>query len=68
MTLTDSMKKKLKIGAIVLGVGALGFGIYKMTKKPKATATSASTALSGVRRRRKKTTKTKTKAKTKLLN
>lgn len=58
MTLTDSMKTKLKIGAIVLGAGVLGFGIYKMTKKPKAAAASR-TALSGVstRRRRKSTTK-----------
>lgn len=66
MTLTDSMKKKLKIGAIILGAGALGFGIYKMTRKSKAAPSRA--ALSGVSARRRKKTAKRKSTKVKQLN
>jgi len=58
-TLTDEMKKKLKIGAIIVGVGVAGFAIYKMTagkKSPQAALPNGSTvpALSGVPRHKKR--------------
>ena len=57
-SLTDEMKKKLKIGAIVLGVAALGFGIYKVvSKKTQALPAGTAAALSGLPRRRKRKTK-----------
>ena len=59
LTLTEETKKKLKIGAIIVGVAVAGFGIYKMTAGKKQQALPASTAaLSGVPRRRKRKTKT----------
>ena len=65
-TLTEEMKKKLKIGAIVLGVGIAGFAVYKMTagKKQHALPASTAVALSGVPRRKKRKTGKKSKKKT----
>ncbi|MDR2963993.1 MAG: SH3 domain-containing protein [Bacteroidales bacterium] len=59
MTLTDDMKKKVKIGgAIVVGVSLLGIGIYKMTKKKPTTATALSSlGLAGVSRKRRNSRK-----------
>jgi hypothetical protein len=54
-SLTDEMKKKLKIGAIIIGVAAVGFGIYKVVSK-KQQALPAST-LSGLPRHKKRKTK-----------
>jgi uncharacterized protein YgiM (DUF1202 family) len=55
-SLTDDMKKKLKIGAIVIGGLGLAYGIYKFTSKKQQPLPTAATptALSGVSRRRKK--------------
>ena len=47
MNLTESTKKKLKIGGIILGGLGIGYGIYKLVSKPK------SNSLNGVRRRKK---------------
>lgn len=61
LTLTEETKKKLKIGAVIVGVAVVGFGIYKMTagKKQQALPANTTPALSGVSRRRKrKTSKT----------
>ena len=65
-TLTDDMKKKLKIGAIIVGVAVAGFAVYKMTagKKQQSLPASTAPALSGVpRRRKRKTSKTGKKSK-----
>ena len=57
-TLTEETKKKLKIGAAIVGVALVGFGIYKMTAGKKQAALPAGTSgLSGVSRRRRKTKK-----------
>jgi len=57
-TLTEETKKKLKIGAVIVGVAVVGFGIYKMTAGKKQQALPAGTVagLSGVSRRRKRKT------------
>lgn len=41
MNLTDKQKKALKIGAIAVGVGLIGYGAYKATKKSSAKALPA---------------------------
>ncbi len=62
-TLTEETKKKLKIGAVIVGVAVVGFGIYKMTagKKQQALPASTTPALSGVPRRKKRKTSKKSK-------
>lgn len=65
---TEKLKKALKIGGIVAGVGLLAFGTYKVIQKKKAqdaarlTATRGK-ALNGLGTRRKKRAKTATAAK-----
>jgi hypothetical protein len=60
MNLTDKQKKALKIGAVALGVGLVGFAAYKATKKSGAASVSAGgngkakAALGGVSHRKKK--------------
>lgn len=60
-TLTEETKKKLKIGAVILGVAVVGFGVYKMTagKKQRALPQNTTTALAGVPRCRKRKTNKK---------
>ena len=63
LTLTEETKKKLKIGAVVIGVAVVGYGIYKMTsgKKQQALPPSTTPALAGVPRRKKRKTGKKSK-------
>jgi uncharacterized protein YraI len=62
-SLTDDMKKKLKIGAVIVGVAIAGFAVYKMTagKKQQPLPAGTAPALSGVPRRRKRKTGKKSK-------
>ena len=54
-TFTEETKKKLKIGAAIVGVALVGFGIYKMTAgKKQAVLPAGANGLSGVPRRRRK--------------
>lgn len=58
--LTDKQKKALKIGAVVVGVSLVGYGVYKATRKSSAGSVSSGgkrkvkAALGGVSRRKKR--------------
>lgn len=61
MQLTDKQKKALKIGAVVVGVGLVGFAAYKATKKSASSSAAAvgsgkaaKAALNGVSKHRRK--------------
>jgi len=61
MTITEGLKKKIKIGVfVVLGVAG-AYTAYKLLKKPKSTlpASGGATALSGVGRRRRRKSSSK---------